>query len=299
MTYHVPASEAIYAFSPDNEPALRVESGSVVQIDTCDCFENQLQTPADTLETLDWDRINPATGPIYVEGAAPGGALKVTIESIEVGTQGVMVTGEGMGVLGDRLEGVSQRHLPFVGNEARWDDKLMLPMNPMIGVIGVAPAEGAINCGTPDSHGGNMDTKLIAEGATLYLPVFVEGALFACGDLHAVMGDGEICVCGVETAGSVRVRLEALPELALSDPVLETPDEFVTIASAETLDDAIVKATNAMADMITARTALSLADAAMLMSAVGNAQISQIVDPLKTGRFAMPKWALEPYGFSL
>lgn len=299
MTYHLPSDKTIYAFSPDNMPALRVESGAVVQIDTCDCFENQLQTPADTLETLDWDRINPATGPVYVEGALPGGVLKVSIESLEIGEQGVMATGAGMGVLGDRLEGVSQRYLPFVDGKAVWDDVLSLPMNPMIGVIGVAPAAGSINNGTPGSHGGNMDTKLIAEGTTLYLPVFTEGALFACGDLHAVMGDGEVCVSGVETPGSVRVRLEALPELSLTNPLLETADAFVTIASAETLDEAVVIAVNEMADIVAARTPLALADVVMLMSAVGNAQISQVVDPLKTARFTMPKWALEPYGFAL
>lgn len=299
MTYHLPSSSAIYAFSPDNEPALRVPSGSVVELDTCDCFADQLQTPADTLDSLDWSRINPATGPVYVEGAVAGGVLKVTIESLTMGKQGVMATGTDMGVLGDRFEDVTQRILPFVDGTAQWDEKLSLPFNPMIGVIGVAPAEGAINCGTPGPHGGNMDNKMITEGTTLYLPVFTEGALFATGDFHAVMGDGEICVSGVESPGTVRVRLDALPALSLPNPLLETADAWVTIASAETLDDAVTEAVANMADMIVARTSLSLAETVMLMSATGNAQICQVVDPLKTARFVMPKWVLDTYGFAL
>jgi len=299
MIYRLPSTAAIYAFSPDNAPALTVPSGSVVELETCDCFADQLQTPEDTLDSLDWSRINPATGPVYVEGAVPGGVLKVTIESLEMGRQGVMATGKDMGVLGDRFEDVTQRILPFVDGKAQWDEKLSLPFNPMIGVIGVAPAEGAINCGTPGSHGGNMDNKMIAEGTTLYLPVFVEGALFATGDFHAVMGDGEICVSGVESPGVVRVQLDALPELLLPNPVLETDDSWVTIASAEALDDAVTTAVADMADMIAARVALSLQEIVMLMSATGNAQVCQVVDPLKTARFVMPKWVLAAYDFVL
>jgi Acetamidase/Formamidase family. len=91
-----------------------------------------------------------------------------------------------------------------------FNEKLSFPVKPMIGVIGVAPKEGEINCGTPGPHGGNMDTTLIGEGTKLYLPVFVDGALFALGDLHAVMGDGEIGVSGVEVSGAVTVGLRVL-----------------------------------------------------------------------------------------
>lgn len=299
MSYRLPSTAAIYAFSPDNAPALTVPSGSVVAIDTCDCFADQLQTPADTLASLDWARINPATGPVFVEGAKPGGVLKVFIESIEVGKQGVMATGKDLGVLGDRFEGLTSRIVPFSDGKAVWDDKVSLPLDPMIGVIGVAPAEGSLNCGTPGPHGGNMDNRMIRAGATLYLPVFVEGGLFACGDLHAVMGDGEVCVSGVEVPGTVTVRLEALPALSLKNPVLENDEVFETIASAETLDDAVTAAVGDMADLLVARLPLSLEEVVMLMSATGNAQICQVVDPLKTARFLMPKWVLAAYGFAL
>ena len=134
-----------------------------------------------------------------------------------------------------------------------------------------------------------MDTRLIGAGTVLYLPVAHEGALFAAGDLHAAMGDGEICGTGVEVCGSITVRLDVRRDLRIEEPVLETPDAWVTIASAETLDAAAEAATRHMARLLTERLGLSLEVATMLMSAGGDLQVSQIVDPLRTARFALPK----------
>ena len=172
----------LFAFARDLEPALRVASGDTVRIRTQDCFGNQVQTPEDELDEIDWDRINPATGPVFVEGAVPGGALKVTIENIELDPQTASCTGKDEGVCGDRFDAWSTHLCAIDGDKLVWNDQLSIPLNPMIGVIGVAPAGDPVNCGTPGSHGGNMDNTAITTGATLYFPVAVEGALFGCGD---------------------------------------------------------------------------------------------------------------------
>ncbi len=293
------AGSNIFKFSKDNPPALKVPSGAIIDIETMDCFANQLQSEQDTLETLDWERVNPATGPVFVEGAAPGDVLKVSIEKISFGSQGVMATGKDLGALGDMLEGLVSRIIPITDGKAVFDSKLSIPLNPMIGVIGVAPESGELNCGTPGPHGGNMDNRMITEGASLYLPVFVEGALLALGDLHAAMGDGEIGVTGVEIAGSVRVRLEVIKGLRLANPVLENKEYFTTIASASDLESAVKLAVLDMAGILEKRLPLNMAEISMLMSAAGHTQICQVVDPLRTARFAMPVWVLEKYGFSL
>lgn len=140
-----------------------------------------------------------------------------------------------------------------------------------------------------------MDNKLITEGATLYLPVFVEGALFGLGDLHAAMGDGEVCVSGIEIPGKVTVQFEVLKGHSIPNPRLENADSFVTIASAPTLDGAVQTAVEEMIDYLSEYIELPLADLTMLMSAIGQTQICQIVDPLKTARFVVPKWVLEQY----
>ena len=182
---------------------------------------------------------------------------------------------------------------------ARIADGIAVPLRPMIGVIGVAPAGAPVATASPGAHGGNMDTRLIGEGAVLYLPVAHEGALLAAGDLHAAMGDGEICGTGVEDCGSVTLRLDVRRDLRSRSPVLETPELVATIASAETLDAAAEAATRDMARLLTERLGISLEVATMLMSAGGDLQVSQVVDPLRTARFALPKGVVAGLGDEL
>lgn len=297
--YEVACTNCIYSFSKNNKPVLNIKSGDEVIIETLDCFSNQIQTKEDRLETMDWNRVNPASGPIFIEGAMPYDALKVTIKKIELGNRVILSVGENLGVLGGKLKGLTSSIKVIENNEVVFDDKLRLPLNKMIGVIGTAPKFGEINCGTPGSHGGNMDNTMIAEGSILYLPVFTEGALFALGDLHAVMGDGEIGVSGAEAAGKVYIKLEVIKNLKLQNPLLENRDSICTIASAETLDAAVNKAVINMADIVAERINLSYSEITMLLSLVGQVQVCQVVDPLKTARYVVPKWVLEKYDFKL
>ena len=135
----------LFAFARDLEPALRVASGDTVRIRTQDCFGNQVQAPEDQLDEIDWDAINPATGPVYVEGAVPGGALKVSIDNIELDAQTASCTGKDEGVCGDRFDAWSTRLCAIEDGKLRWSDKLSIPLNPMIGVIGVAPEGEPVN----------------------------------------------------------------------------------------------------------------------------------------------------------
>lgn len=292
-------SRVLFAFSRDEEPALTVASGETVRIRTKDCFGNQVQTPEDELDEIDWDAINPATGPVFVEGAVPGGALKVAIENIELDAQTVSCTGKDEGVYGDHLDAWSTHLCAIEDGKLVWNDKLFIPLNPMIGVIGVAPEGEPVNCGTPGSHGGNMDNTAITTGATLYFPVAVEGALFGCGDMHAVMGDGEVSVSGAEVAGYATVTLTALPDLKLTDPLIENATHFGVIASAESLDAAADKAVHEMVDLLHDRTGVAQDELVMLLSLVGDVQVCQMVDPQKTVRFMLPKYVLDSLGFSL
>ncbi len=291
--------KVFYAFDKALEPAMVVPSGTTVRVRTKDCFGNQIQKPEDELDGIDWDHTNPATGPIFVEGAVPGGALKVSVGAIEFDNKSVSCTGENEGVCGDRFNAWSTQVCEIDGDELVWDERLRIPLRPMIGVIGVAPEGDPINCGTPGSHGGNMDNTAITAGATLYFPVFADGALFGCGDMHAVMGDGEISVSGAEAAGWATVTLTAMPELKLVDPLIENATHFGVIASAETLDAAADRAVHEMVDLICDRTAEDPDKVVMLLSLVGDVQVCQMVDPEKTIRFMVPKYVLDSMGFKL
>lgn len=290
---HLSADNHFFAFSKDHVPVLRINSSDRVRIQTMDCFSNQIRREEDTLETIDWERVNPATGPIFIEDAQPGDVLKVTIEKIDVGPVGVMATGEGMGVFGSYFKGMSKRLIPIEGEWALFNERLRFRLNKMIGVIGVAPSKDPVNCGTPGSHGGNMDTKLIGEGSSVLLPVFTQGALFGTGDVHAAMGDGEVGVTGVEIDALLTLNFEVIKGMQLNNPMVETRDVVSCIASAENLEEAALQAARDMYAFLLDKTGLAGEDLAMLLSAVGDLQVSQIVDPLKTARFTLNKQWIE------
>jgi amidase len=279
----------VFSLSATAEPAARVPAGGTVCLETSDCFADQVRSSSDTSEGVDWEHINPATGPVYVDGVEPGDVLAVTVERIEVADQGVMAVSAGFGVLREHFSGTSFRIVPLRDGAALLPGGARVPLRPMIGVMGVAPAGEPVPCGSPGPHGGNMDTQLIGEGASVYLPVAAAGALLAAGDLHAAMGDGEICGTGVEVAGRITLRVDVRRDLALVNPVVETPEVVATVASAVTLDEAADLATRDMAELLRARLGLSIGDATMLMSAGGQLRVSQVVDPLKTARFEMSK----------
>ncbi len=298
MATVVSRDTSFFAFSSKLEPAARVAQGEEFTLETHDCFQGQLRNEGDLIDKLDWSRVNPATGPVFIEGARPGDLLRVDILGISLAERSVMVAIPGEGVLGDLItkmetavlvrEGTS---LVFRGHRA--------PLRPMIGVIGVAPATGEVSNGIPGPHGGNMDCTMIREGSSLYLSVGVDGALFGAGDLHAGMGDGEIVVCGAETAGSVRFSARVVPLRGLPTPFVETTDTVATIASALTADEAASEATHRMAGFLTDMVGIPLNEAGMLMSLAGELRFCQVVDPMRTVRFEFPKSILEARGFSL
>ena len=292
-------SKTLFSFGKDLEPVLKVPSGETVRIRTKDCFGNQLLGPEDQLSEIDWEAINPATGPIYVEGAVAGGTLKVHIDNIELDAQTSSCTGKDEGVCGDRFSDWATHFCKVEDGKVVWDERLSIPVAPMIGVIGVAPEGEPVNCGTPGKHGGNMDNTAIAAGATLYFPVAVDGALFGCGDMHAVMGDGEVSVSGAEVAGYATVTLTALPELSVPNPLIENETHFGIIVSAESLDKAAELAVQQMVDLLASRTNESEADLVMLLSLVADVRVCQMVDPEKTVRFMVPKYVLDAIGFTL
>lgn len=288
-----------YAFSADLEPVLEIEPGERVLIETHDCFCGQIQTEADTVEKLDWNRVNPATGPLYIRGAHPGDILAVTIEDIRVADRGAMVTIPGEGALGDEITQTETRIFSMKAGQVVFNDRIHLPMRPMIGVIGVAPQGKPVPNGTPGSHGGNMDCTLIGAGCTVYLPVNTEGALLGMGDLHSLMGDGEIVVCGLEVPGEVVIHTRVLKKAKLPTPFLETADVVATVYSAQTIDEAASGAIHRMAQFLTEVVGVGINEAGMIMSIAGELKFCQVVDPMKTVRFEFPKFIVEAHGFRI
>lgn len=299
MTVRIPRSKLFYSFSPHLAPAVHVLQGEEIIFETCDCFEGQVRKPEDMLGELNWAHINPATGPVYIDGVKAGDVIRVDINDIIVDEQAVVVSMPGSGAIPDLIRQTEAVILPIRDGYAIYKDKVMIPIDPMIGVIGVAPANEDIATGAPDYHGGNMDCTAIRRGASLYFTAGIDGALLGCGDLHAVMGDGEIIVTGAEISGEVHARVWVDELKSLPTPFLEDDRMVATLYSALTIDEAADGAIRRMAGFLTDFVGLSINDAGMLMSLVGDLKICQVVDPKRTMRFEFPKRVLEDYGYIL
>ncbi len=159
----IPREKVVYAMDKANESVAKIKSGEILRFETQDCFGGQIVTEQDKMGALDWSRINPATGPVYVEGAEKGDTLKVEILKISLAPQAATVEAPGEGITGLDASEESTKILKVDGDKLIFNDTLSLPLRPMIGVIGTAPEGEAVATGTPDLHGGNMDCKRIGK----------------------------------------------------------------------------------------------------------------------------------------
>jgi len=290
MSKLIDKSEVIYSFNQENKAVATVKPGEIFTISTYDCFAGQLQSEDDSIAEMNWDHINPATGPVFIKGAEIGDILKVEIISIELDSPAVMIAAPEEGVLGHLIENPVTKILPIEDNQVIFSDKYKFEIEPMVGVIGVAPDKNLdISTGTPGEHGGNMDCKLLGPDASVYFKVQTEGALLAAGDMHALMGDGEIVVCAAEAGGKIKLKVNILKNKNLPVPLIEKDNLISTVASAKTLDEAVEMATEKMADYLVENYELEMTEAGMIMSLIGDAEICQVVDPLKTARFTIDK----------
>lgn len=284
----VSREHVIFEMNKNNEPAQFADSGETVVFETLDCFSGTIQSNDDTMSDIDFSKVNPATGPLYVNGAEVGDTLKVTINRITVEDQGVVMTAPGLGLLADGIES-EETFIAEVTEDATLYQGFEIPLCKMVGVIGTAPAGEGVNTGTPHDHGGNLDTTLLGEGASLYLPVNVEGALLSMGDMHSSMGDGEIMGTGLEVAGEIEVTVEVLKDSELPLPFVETDEVYATLGSRETMEEASKQALNNMVEFLTAKTEMNFNQAGMFLSLAGALKVSQAVNPNKTMRVEVRK----------
>lgn len=282
----------IFEMNQENEPVETAMNGETVIFETMDCFSGEVQTEEDTMSDIDFAKVNPATGPLYVQGADVGDTLKVTINRITLDDQGAVLTAPGLGLLADGIE-AEETAIAKVTEDATHYKGFDIPLRKMVGVIGTAPAGEGVNTGTPHDHGGNLDTTLLGEGATLYLPVNVEGALLSMGDMHSSMGDGEIMGSGMEVAGEIEVTVEVLKGSTLPLPFVETDEVYATLGSRETMEEASKVALNNMVDFLSTNTDMTFNEAGMFLSLAGDLKVSQAVNPNKTMRVEVRKDVLE------
>ena len=288
-----------YRWDNSLAPALTVRSGDDVVIETRSGEDDQLR-PGDTAEALSRvdfkNRLHALSGPIAIEGAQPGDALAVQVLELRTGSFGFTMQRPGVGLLPSFAPYL--RFYKLGGEVAAFEPGVEVPIRPFLGVMGVAPAEpGEHSTIPPGDHGGNLDCRDLTAGCTLFLPVLVPGALFSCGDGHAGQGDGEVCVTAIETAMTARLRFELLKNRKLTEPQAETPDAYMTLSAAPTLEEASRKAIEAMLDLAGRLTGLGRADAYALASVGIDLRINQVVNrPMMGVRAVLSKRLLTAGG---
>jgi acetamidase/formamidase len=284
-------------------PLIQIAPGESVQFETVDASSGQLSrnsTAAD-LAKLDLARVNPVTGPVYVDGAQPGDALKITVLSFKPSGWGWTGNIPGFGLLTDQFPNAHLHHWNYDPTSAKsvmYGPGGRVPLRPMCGTIGVAPAAPGLHSIIPPRNvGGNMDIRDIGEGTELYLPIEVQGAIFSVGDTHAVQGDGEVCGTAIESPIDVALKFELIKGAKLKGPRYTTPGPVsnhfdakgyeVTTGIGPDLMTGARAAVSEMVELLSKRYGYSPIDAYMLCSVCADLRISSIVD--------VPNWVVSFY----
>jgi acetamidase/formamidase len=292
-----------FGWNRDFPPAIVAKPGETIHFECLDSSGGQLGKDAtlETLNALDFGRINPVTGPVYVEGAKPGDALKVTLRKFIPSGTGWTANIPGFGLLADQFKEPALHVWSYDANSmapALYGPGGKVPLKPFAGTIGLAPAEPGLHSVVPPRQvGGNLDIRDLTAGVTLYLPVEVEGALFSIGDTHAAQGDGEVCGTAIESQMEVEATLELVkdarlksPRFTTTEPVtrhLDTMGYEVTTGVGPDLMTGAREAVMRMIDLLCAEHGYSATDAYLLCSVCGDLRISEIVD--------MPNWVVSFY----
>lgn len=276
---------------------LRIASGDIIDVDTlltntpqglqrAGVAEEKIQASLRAVvEEVTGERRGPGghilTGPIYVEGAQPGDVLEVNVLSIDLaldyGYNGCS------GFLPDNCDKALPAKIIALDRKtmtAEFLPGIVIPLRPFFGSMGVAPAAdaGRVSSNPPGRHAGNLDNRELVAGSTLYIPVFVPGALFEVGDGHAAQGDGEVDQTAIETSLRGRLRLTVRKDMKLAWPRAQTPTDYISMATDPDLTIATRGAIQEMIDFLVAEKHLTRHQAYQLVSVAGNVAVTQLVD---------------------
>ncbi len=299
--HHLDDSEPHAFWDQTLAPRVRIAPGDTVVFDTREASDGQItrDSTADALLSVDFGRIHPLTGPVFVDGAEPGDTLEVEVLSLEHQGWGWNAVLPGFGLLADDFANPYLHHYRLIETHCVFRDNVLIPYEPFCGVMGVAPREpGRLTTIPPRENAGNIDIRHLTPGARVFFPVLVPGALFSCGDCHAAQGDGEVNGTGIESPMRVTLRFtlakgRTIPELRFVTPpqhpltTAGAAGYFVTTAHGPDLHTNARHAVRYMIDHLSEHHAMTPEQAYCLCGAAVDLKINEIVDA--------PNWIVSAY----
>ena len=299
--HRIGRDEFIWAFGPELEPVLEVQPGATVTFETNDCFTGQITSEDDLVTEIDFDQVNSATGPVAVKGAEPGDSLVAEILDVRPVEVGFACLIPGFGQLIEQVQSPVTRLFRVKDGWIEMNDRVRFPARPMVGVVGVATDGETLTNGLAGRHGGNLDDHLHGKGARMYFPVRQPGGMFAVGDMHASMGDGEICFTGVEIAGEVDIRFDLVKGKQGTWPVTELRDRWLPHATADDYAEALELCAEEAAKLLVDEWGFTVEDAFIFLSVACDAGVAQACKPAPSfgaiARFSIPKIEATPEPF--
>jgi len=275
---------------PQLPPAITIASGEDLLVETWDAYMGVWGAHEEPRV------MGPAMGPIAVEGANPGDALKVDILAIKPGSAAMHDVRPGRGFLGDEF---SERHptvIPIHEDHLLFPGGLKIPLNPSVGLIATTPQAPQQTASDSGPYGGDIDMKELTAGSTIWLPVFVPGGLLVLGDCHAVVGDGAVGGTGAECSAEVTLRVTVEKGRQLARPRALTPQYFVVIASGEDVGEAMKQAVRDMVDFLVREKGMAPYDAYSLLSLAGDVRVSRTFRPISPVKMLLSRQVLEQLG---
>ena len=282
----------IYILQPENPPAIVIDDGDDLMVETWDAFEG-IRDPGVLQEK---SLKGPATGPIYVHGAEPGDALKVEFISIAPKEGAAHMVMPGRGFLEEEFTEGYPTVMDFDGNQVVLPSGLRLEMQPSMGLVATTPTYVQNTASDSGPYGGDIDMKELVAGSVIYMPVFVPGGLLALGDCHAVVGDGAVAGTGAECSADSHLRVTVEKAMGIASPRALTPEHFVVLSYGEELAPAMKQAVRDMVDFLIREKGLPPYDAYTLCSLAGDVRVSRTFRPISPVKMMLSRAALEQLG---
>ena len=279
----------IYVLEPHSVPAIIIDSGEELMVETWDAFEGERNPVALEASSLK----GPATGPIYVNDAEPGDALRVEFISITPKGEAAHMVMPGRGFLDNDFTEAYPTLIRLESGHAVLPSGIRIPLRPSMGLVATTPTYTQQTASDSGPYGGDIDLKELVEGSTLYLPVFVPGGMLVMGDCHAVVGDGAVAGTGAECSADTHIRVTVEKGMNIQGPRALTPEYLVVLSYGEELGPAMKQAVRDMVDFLVAEKGLAPYDAYTLLSLAGDVRVSRTFRPISPVKMMLSRSILE------